>query len=84
MTPTELMLLAIYRGPVPLDDICTRYLNMNREVAYKAAALNHLPFPTFRLSESKKAPLLVDLRDLAAHIDHSRECAKASWEHSQV
>lgn len=84
MTPTELMLLAIYKGPAPLRDICERWLSMSPEVANKQAALNRLPFPTFRLSESQKAPLLVDIRDLAAHIDRSRECAKRSWEHSQV
>jgi hypothetical protein len=84
VTPTELMLLAIYKGPVPLQDVCERWLNLSPEVALKRAALNRLPFPTFRLSESKRAPLLVDLRDLAGHIDRTRECAKVAWERSQV
>jgi hypothetical protein len=84
VTPTEVMLLAIYKGPAPLEDVCERWLNMSPKVAQQRAALHQLPFPTFRLSGSQKAPLLVDLRDLAGHIDQARECAKARWEHSQV
>lgn len=84
MTPTELMLLAIYKGPAPLEDICERWLNITPRVALQRAALNRLPFPAFRLSDSQKAPWLVDIRDLASHIDQSRECAKVRWQHSQV
>jgi hypothetical protein len=84
MTPTELQLLAIHKGPVPLDDICERYLNLGREEALRRAALNQLPFPTFKLAPSRKAPVLVHLKDLAHHIDESHRCAKESWEHSQV
>jgi hypothetical protein len=84
MSPTEFQLLAIHKGPVPLDEICERYLRLSREEAMRQAALNQLPFPTFRLSPSRKAPILVHLSDLANHIDTSRESAKSAWEHSQV
>lgn len=84
MTPTEIQLLAIYKGPIPLTEISKRYLDLSPDEAIRRAALNRLPFPTFRLSESRKAPVLVAIEDLAAHIDAQRRCAKASWEHSQA
>ena len=85
MNDTELKLLAIHKGPaVPLDKICERYLNMSIKTAIEAAALNRLPFPTFRLGESRKAPLMVNIKDLATHMDEGHRCAKASWERSQV
>lgn len=85
MATTEVKLLAVYNSPVvPLADVCEPYLGMNVKVAYQRAALNRLPFPVFRLSESQKAPLVVDVADLARHIDAQRECAKRSWENSQV
>lgn len=85
MTKTEIQLLAVHKAPVvPLADICERYLGMNEEVARKRAALNRLPFPTFQLTASRKAPVMVDLSDLAAHIDGQKKCAHESWEHSQV
>lgn len=85
MTPTELQLLALHRAPtVCLDDISETYLSLSPERARRAAALNQLPFPTFRLTDSQKAPVMVKLSDLAAHIDGAHRCAKDSWEHSQV
>jgi hypothetical protein len=84
VTPTEIQLLAIHRGPVPLEAICETYLGMSREVAYQRAALNRLPFPTFRLGASQKAKLVVAASDLAAHIDEQHRCAKEAWVTSQV
>lgn len=85
MSPTELQLLALHRAPaVCLDAICEGYLSMNRETARAAAALNRLPFPTFRLHESRKAPVMVKVSDLAAHIDGVHRCAQREWQHSQA
>lgn len=85
MTPTELRLLATLHTPVvPLYDICEKWLNMKPQTARESAALNTLPFPTFRISSSRAAPLMVSVRDLADHIDAQHEAAKASWERSQV
>jgi len=84
VSPTEFQLLAVYKGPVPLGDICERFLNLSREEALRKASLNKLPFPTFRLGDSRKAPTLVHLSDLAQHIDLSHQCAKEAWAHSQV
>ena len=85
MTPTTIQLLAIHKAPaVPLAEISKRYLNLSPEEAARMAALHKLPFPTFSLRESQKAPLMVHLEDLAEHIDRARRCAIKSWEHSQV
>lgn len=57
---------------------------MEYSEAAKLAAVNDLPFPTFRLRDSRKAPLMVRVVDLAAHIDSTSKCAKESWENSKV
>ncbi len=85
MTPTELKLTAIHKGPVArLADISKAYLGMEYSEAAKLAAVNDLPFPTFRLRDSRKAPLMVRVVDLAAHIDSTSKCAKESWDNSKV
>ena len=85
MSPTETHLLTALKAPVvPLVDICDRWLNINPKTAREAAALNRLPFPTFKMSDSNKAPLLVSVHDLAEHIDARHTAAKASWAQSQV
>lgn len=76
MTPTELMLFAAHRSPViPLADICREYLGVEPETAAHYAGLHRLPIPAFRLNASRKAPWVVDLCVLAAHIDRSRQNA---------
>lgn len=85
MSPTEIMLLAIYRTPaIPVTAISKEHLNLNERSVGNAAHLNHLPFPTFKLSASAKAPQLVHLSDLAAHIDKQREAAVQAWTQSQL
>lgn len=86
MNDVEFKLWAAFRGApaVRLEDICDQYLGLSWAVARNQAALNLLPFPTFRLGGSQKAPLMVQVKDLARHIEEAHQCAKASWEKSQV
>jgi len=85
MTPTEFQLFVQYRDAViPVDSICEKYLNLTAPEARRRALLNKLPFPTFRVIKSQKAPIMVKLVDLAAHIDKQHEQAHALWSHSQV
>ena len=85
MSPTEVHLLAALKAPVvPLYDICDKWLNLNPKSARELAALNTLPFPTFRISDSRSAPLLVSVHDLAEHIDARHAQAKETWTRSQV
>ena len=85
LSPTELKLLLLHRSPaIRLDEICERYLQMGRATALRQAGLNRLPFPTFRLAESQKAPVMVAVADLASHIDLIHNLAKVEWERSQI
>lgn len=70
MSTTELQLLATYRRTaIPVEQACTDFLGISPDQARRKAALNQLPFATFRLGESQKSPLLVRLSDLAKAID---------------
>lgn len=80
MTRTELTLTAVHGGPVArLDAVCSKYLNLSYDEARRRAAIGALPFPTFRLGQSAKAPLMVHVKDLAAHIDAAEEKARKDW-----
>lgn len=84
-SPTVLALCTQYRGPVvPLEAISQAYFGLGYREACRAAALNRLPVPTFRLTPSQKAPLLVHAADLARHIDAQQLNASLEWEKSQL
>lgn len=85
MTQTELQLLAVFRAPaVPLKKVCEDYLGTGYREACRQAGVNTLPVPAFRLTDSQRAPYMVLVRDLAAHIDSVAASAKSDWENSQV
>ena len=82
---TSLALMSIYKTPaIPLAEVCERYFSLSYEEAMKKAARNELPVPTFRLTQSRKAPLMVSAESLGNWIDQTEATARASWEHSQV
>lgn len=84
MTDTELKLLAVYRSPVVrLDAICEPYLSLTKVSARQRAALNQLPFPTFRVGGGK-SPLLVHIADLACALERGRATGREGWERSQL
>lgn len=85
MTKTEAMLLQVHGAPlVPLADICERYFGIGYKKASEYAALQRLPVPTWRLLNSKRAPLLVRVSDLAEYIDTSGDAERERWQKSQV
>lgn len=85
MTPTELSLTAIHKGPTArLVDISKQYLGLAPVQANRRASLNDLPFPTFKLNESAKAPYMVKVTDLAKYIDDQSGKATNEWTKSQV
>lgn len=63
-----------------LADISEKYLGMKPRTAEDKAAVGLLPLPTFRMSESQKAPRLVHLEDLASYIEKARQEAKREFE----
>lgn len=82
---TSLALMAIYKAPaIPLADICEKYFALSFGEAMKRAARNELPVPTFRLTNSQKAPVMVSVEALGAHIDKQADEAQRQWERSQV
>ena len=76
---TLFLLMAEFGRPaVPLEDICKRYFNLDREKAYQKAAQEQLPVPTYRAG-TQKSPRLVNLVDLAAHLDSKHQEATEEW-----
>lgn len=85
MTPTERQLLELYRAPaVRLQDICEHYLALSWPEARRRAGRGALPFPTYRLMDNQKLPLLVRLGDLAGVLDTAHQEAKKGWEQLQL
>ena len=82
---TSLALMPIYKSPaIPLADVCEKYFALSYEEALKKAARNELPVPAFRLTNSRKAPMMVSAEALGAWIDKTEAEARALWERSQV
>lgn len=85
MTPTELSLTAIHKGPTArLVDISKQYLGLAPAQANRKAALHELPFPVYKATDSSKAPYLVDVSVLANYLDEKQAKADAEWRNSQV
>jgi hypothetical protein len=77
--------MSIFKTPtIPLGDICERYFSLSYEEALKKAARNELPVPTFRLTSSRKSPIMVSAEALGNWIDKTEAAARDSWERSQV
>jgi hypothetical protein len=82
---TAYALLARFESPtVKLDDICEEFFGMKKEKANERAALNQLPVPTFRATDSQKAPRLIHVEDLARWLDDQRARAREEWQKAQV
>lgn len=82
---TSLALMSIYKSPaIPLNEVCERYFSLSYEEALKKAARNELPVPTFRLTNSRKAPMMVSAESLGQWIDKNEAAAKDLWERSKV
>ncbi|NTZ47887.1 pyocin activator protein PrtN [Lelliottia aquatilis] len=79
---TLYFLMAEFETVTPaLADICEKYLGMKPATAEKKALLGELSLPTFRLSESQKAPRLIHLEDLASHIDKARQAGRELYDY---
>lgn len=70
MSKTLFLLMAEFEAAAVTLDRCYHYLGYNSLKTAEDAARNHtLPVPCVRARESNKAPRLIMLEDLAAHID---------------
>lgn len=81
---SALALVSIYKGPlVPLAEICEKYFSLSYEEALRKAARQELPVPAFRLTDSRKAPMVVSCQALGDYIDGIELKAKERWQHAQ-
>lgn len=82
MNTLFLLLAEFETAHVPIEVVAAKYLGLGRATAFQRAAQNRLPFPVLK-TDSRKAPWLVDLRDVAEWIDRSRSLNRNEWEKSQ-
>ncbi|MGY0216272.1 pyocin activator PrtN family protein [Endozoicomonadaceae bacterium StTr2] len=77
MLTTELMLYGKYRKPViHLSECCDDVLGLCYKNAREAARRGELPFPIIRTRDTRNAPYLVHIRDLARYLDKAFEQAR--------
>lgn len=80
MLRTLLLLLDEFSTLHPkAEAVAEKYLGINKRECQWRASKGELPFPTFR-AETRKSPLLCDLRDVAEWIDRVRLENKKDWE----
>jgi len=77
---TVLLLMTQYESPViPLKEIHEAYFGIKtHEEAAKKAIHNDLPIPAMKLG-GRKSPWLVNIVDLAAHIDKITDEQRKRW-----
>ncbi|WP_434573063.1 pyocin activator PrtN family protein [Pseudomonas sp. Z3-8] len=82
---TLFLLMAQYEGQavIPLDRVCSDYMNLTVEKFKRKRLDGEIDIPVVRLgADSQKAALGIHLRDLAEYIDKQRE--KAAKEQNQL
>jgi hypothetical protein len=78
---TFLLLMSEFEAlHVPAERVAQKYLGLGKRECYDQANQAKLPFPTFRSSESRKSPLLCDLRDVAEWLDKLRHSHRSGWQ----
>ena len=73
MNTTFLLLAEFDTATIALSDVAERYFGMKPSIAENKAAIGQFPVPTFRASDSQKAPRLIHIQDLAEHLDKQRQ-----------
>ncbi|MBD1576276.1 pyocin activator protein PrtN [Vibrio sp. S11_S32] len=77
---TKYALHARFGNPVVhLEDICEEFFGISPKTAKQKAISQVLPIATFRLDDSQRCPIMVDVSDLGDYIDKRRELALADW-----
>ncbi len=75
---TTFMLMAQYnKAVVKLEDVSKEYFGIGKDVAFNKAKAGQLPVPAFRAGNSNKAPWMINLSDLGAHLDKCRDAVAA-------
>ncbi len=74
------LLARFERTEIPLEDISLEFLGITPRTARQRANAAMLPFPTFKVRDSEKAPHLVRAQDLSEYIDKRYAQAREEWE----
>lgn len=72
-----------YTKLIRLEDVCEEYFGLNYETAKKRANEHTLPLPAFRIGKSQKLPFVINIDDLAQHIERTSVKAHSEWEKFQ-
>lgn len=74
-------LLACFQKPaVPLKEVCQEYLGLLPKTAEQKAKAGTLPFPTFKVRDSERAPTMVNITDLGEYLQSQYEKGRNEWQ----
>lgn len=72
-----------YDKLIKLEDVCEDFFGLNYDTAKKRANEHALPLPAFRIGKSQKLPFVINIDDLAQHIERTTVKAHIEWEKFQ-
>jgi len=72
-----------YDKLIKLEDVCEDFFGLNYDTAKKRANDHALPLPAFRIGKSQKLPFVIDIDDLAQHIEKTTVKAHIEWQKFQ-
>jgi hypothetical protein len=76
---TAFLLFAQYeKSLIPLEDIAEDYFGLTKAESYRLVNEGRFPIPAIRLRESKRAPYLIHIADLADYLDKIRKQEKSA------
>ncbi|WP_228767486.1 pyocin activator PrtN family protein [Vibrio hibernica] len=86
LTMTHHLLLAQFshRLLIPIEEIAENYLGMAVATARRKANAYALPFPTIRIGDNQRSPMMVHIDDLVRYIDKQKKEAEMLWMEFQV
>ena len=78
-------LLFRFQNPtVELKTICEEFLGLKPATASQRAKACDLPFPTFKLLDSERAPTMINIQDLAEHMEKKYLEAEKDYQSVQI
>lgn len=76
MNTAFLLMAQFNKAVIPITEICEEYFGLSAATAKSYAAAGKLPIPAFRTGKSNKATWMINVTDLAEHLDDLRDKAK--------
>jgi hypothetical protein len=82
MNTAFLLMAQFNKAVIPITDICEEYFGLSAATAKNYAKAGKLPVPAFKTGKSNKAIWMINVTDLAEHLDNLRDQAKKDHIHS--